>query len=280
MRNLCKKMTSSIRWAVDFDAWQPTEAQFALASSCLQLEERDRIGRFYFRRDVKSSLLGRLLLRKFLYTVSDISYNDILLERDGAGKPFCRQVPNWAFNVSHHGRYAVLAGEVDTDLLGVDVMTSHYGGGKSLSEFFRLMSRQFSSFEWKTIKSGQSEADQMLLFNRHWALKESYVKATGTGIVVDLQSLEFRMASMELHPGKYESGTKLFVNGEHKSWQFEETILNDHVIAVAFKNIQNRKESPPFSVLTVDEILSGAVPVLPADSKYVTNYFQKIECPY
>ena len=41
------------------------------------------------------------------------------------------------------------------------------------------------------------EHEQLRQFYRHWALKESYVKATGEGIVIDLTRIEFSYASRE-----------------------------------------------------------------------------------
>jgi phosphopantetheinyl transferase len=55
--------------------------------------------------------------------------------------------PSILFNVSHQGDLAVLAGATGClpgHSLGVDVMKFEYSGGKTLSEFFRIMTRNFS----------------------------------------------------------------------------------------------------------------------------------------
>jgi hypothetical protein len=55
--------------------------------------------------------------------------------------------PSILFNVSHQGDLAVLAGVTGClpgHSLGVDVMKFEYSGGKTLSEFFRIMTRNFS----------------------------------------------------------------------------------------------------------------------------------------
>lgn len=280
MRGSFRTMSTSIRWAVDFEAWQPSNYQIGLASSCVQAEEKARIGQFVFRRDLKASLVGRLMMRKFLSTFAEIPYKEIHLERDERGKPFSRQATNLSFNVSHQGRYSVLAGEIGNKTVGVDIMPVLYEGGKNLNEFFRLMSRQFSAFEWGTIKSGCTELEQMAMFNRHWALKESYVKATGTGIVVDLQSLEFRVKTRDLSEDYYVTDTALFISGVAQPWKFEEILLDNHVIVVAL-NCQNRKVNPPkFDKLSVDEILESAVPLRDNDGDFVREYFKKDERPY
>lgn len=50
-----------LRWAVNSTAWAPTVDDLAFALACVQPEERDRIGRFYFQRDAKLALLGTCL---------------------------------------------------------------------------------------------------------------------------------------------------------------------------------------------------------------------------
>jgi 4'-phosphopantetheinyl transferase len=73
-------------------------------------------------------------------------------------------------------------------------------------EFFRLMRRQFTVDEWKQIENPTFDgADKMSTisttlgdrqlaeFFRHWSLKESYVKAIGSGLNIDLQRLNFKV---------------------------------------------------------------------------------------
>ena len=65
-------------------------------------------------------------------------------------------------------------------------------------EFFRLMRRQFTDNEWRQIdnpvvdKSIKTDP-QLALFFRHWTLKESFVKAVGLGLTINLQRLNFQV---------------------------------------------------------------------------------------
>ena len=71
-------------------------------------------------------------------------------------------------------------------------------------EFFRLMRRQFTVDEWNQIErptfDGADEMSatlgnrQLAAFYRHWSLKESYVKAIGSGLNIDLQRLNFKVS--------------------------------------------------------------------------------------
>ena len=53
-----------------------------------------------------------------------------------------------------------------------------------------LFLAQLAESEW-TLLSSQRSKDRIQLFHRFWALKESYIKATGIGLVEDLKCLEF-----------------------------------------------------------------------------------------
>lgn len=68
---------------------------------------------------------GRLLLRKVVADILKIPYSEIQLSRTEKGKPYLeggsRNLPDFSFNVSHQGSYAVLAAETGHPV-GVDVM--------------------------------------------------------------------------------------------------------------------------------------------------------------
>lgn len=272
-----------IRWVFDFESWQPTESQWLLATACIQEEEMERIGQFMFKRDAKASLAGRLMIRKFIADNSDLKFNEILLKRDDRGKPYLdgSLKEKLSFSVSHHGRFAVLAGQTDGAVVGVDVMTTKYNGGKDLNDFFRIMSRHFTPCEWDAIKN-TSELNEMkmLLFNRHWALKESYVKATGTGIVVDLRNIEFRIRSKKLASNSFITDTELYLDRLKRSdWTFHETLLDcDHLVAVAIGTGQC--ETSPFLPLNFDELLQDATPLRPGNIQYCNSFMKKDERPY
>lgn len=65
---------SVVRWAFRVSSWHPTEQEWLKAASYIQAEEKERIGKFVFRRDAKSSMIGRLLIRKFVQQVTLARY--------------------------------------------------------------------------------------------------------------------------------------------------------------------------------------------------------------
>ena len=65
-------------------------------------------------------------MRKAVEEQLQIPYNEIKFERTEKGKPFLRNeietaLPNFSFNVSHQGQFAVLATEPEWQV-GIDVM--------------------------------------------------------------------------------------------------------------------------------------------------------------
>lgn len=282
------RMSPVIRWAFNWKEWSPSKTQFEHAISCIQNEEKIRLGKFVFRKDIKASLVGRLLMRKFVNEYTGLPYDKIIFARDEYNRPILKNNFttnfNISFNVSHQGSYTVLVGELAEIKLGVDIMALEYAGGKSISEFFRIMNRNFSTAEWEEIRgstSEKSEMEQISMFCRHWALKESYVKALGVGIVVDLRSIDFQTNS-ELSRNSVVTDTVLYIDGIKQDWLFEESLLDSqHCIAVALEKNKNplHLHNTTFKIIDHEKLLAHSVPLCPTDSQYATLYFSKSEKP-
>lgn len=267
----------NIRWAFNFSKWSPKYSDIMLSTTCIQSDEKERLSRFVFKKDFKSSLIGRLLMRKFVHEATLYPYNDIRFLRDERGKPVL-SIPhsNLAFNVSHQGDYVVLAGNVG-DILGVDVMKLEYTGGKSVRDFFHVMRRQFSENEWITIKNCGNEKDQIAMFCRHWCLKESYVKAVGVGITVNLQDISFKINTPALSKERVTADSELYVEGVQRQWCFEEMLINDeHCVAVARPSNVCTTNMELFREIDFDTVVLNAVPLLEQDVTYCAQYFNKL----
>ncbi|XP_024062361.1 L-aminoadipate-semialdehyde dehydrogenase-phosphopantetheinyl transferase isoform X2 [Terrapene carolina triunguis] len=239
---------------------------------------------------------GRLLIRKLIAEKLWIPWNEIHLQRTSKGKPFLVNDilgihPNFNFNVSHQGDYAVLAAEPELQV-GIDIMKTNLPGSGSVPDFFRIMKRQFTEAEWRVIKSMNNEWIQLDMFYRHWALKESFIKAIGIGIGFNLQRIEFNASPLQLEVGKVYKETKMLLDGDkEEGWTFEETRLDDlHHVAVALgkPEVFVQKDSnvfskdltqPQFQVLTFDDLVATGVPMAPEDPAYWDNFCSKQECP-
>ncbi|XP_055621491.1 L-aminoadipate-semialdehyde dehydrogenase-phosphopantetheinyl transferase [Toxorhynchites rutilus septentrionalis] len=273
------------RWAFDLSSWQPSWTELLLATSCVQPDEKRRLAKFVFRDDVHASLIGRLMMRRFVHLATGLEYDRIEFDRDGKGKPFLKN-PGFAvnFNVSHQGRYCVLAGLAgasDRQLprIGVDVMKIEYAGGRPLWDFFRLMDRNFSEEEWMYIRSHQSESEQLEAFIRNWCLKESYVKNVGVGIAVDLRKISFKIGTKVLDTEKVIYDSTLRLNDELlKDWRFEESLIDkDHCVAVAFEHMHDGVDLSEncFETVGFEALVEAHKPLLAIDENYCEDIISK-----
>ncbi|GFV63843.1 l-aminoadipate-semialdehyde dehydrogenase-phosphopantetheinyl transferase [Trichonephila clavipes] len=277
---------ASIRWAFNVTNWKPTFDQWKLAVQCVQKEECDRCYRFVFAEDCKTSMVGQLFMRKVVSECLGLPYDEIVFLRSSSGKPYLKNSENFSFNVSHHGDYCVLAAEQNSTV-GIDVMKIEHRGKRSVPEYFSLMRKQFSSSEWDFIMQPGPEKEQLKRFYRLWCLKESYVKAIGTGIVFDLQSLSFSCPTPILLRNITTVDTKLYEKGQLKSkWKFEETVLDEnHYIAVATQSIQQIGDEElrgnniqlSFHFLTFNELMQNSKPFQRTEDNFWEDFKSKDE---
>lgn len=275
-------LRGSVRWAFNAKAWDPTDQEWLLASRCIQLEEKERIQKFAFKADAKSSMVGRLMMRKFAHLATGDAYDKIIIIRDKNGRPEIKNKPFAIdFNVSHQGKYTVLAGEVGHNAtIGVDIMSLEHKTGHQLKEFFRLMHRTFTTDEWNTILSSHLDEKRSAMFFRHWCLKESYTKAIGVGITTDLRRIAFKLGTLSLSQDKPCADTTVEVDGaQDTTWSFHEWLLDpEHCVSVALQSPDMPNIQPvPFTVLTWSELMKGVKPILPSDVRYCEDFMNKKE---
>ncbi|XP_068174148.1 L-aminoadipate-semialdehyde dehydrogenase-phosphopantetheinyl transferase [Antennarius striatus] len=290
----------SVRWAFRCGSWTPSRSDWLFAARCIQREEKDRIGQFAFAKDAKAAMAGRLLLRRFVSERMGVPWSQIRLERSPRGKPYLAaplkvisgsspEPPAWSFNLSHQGDYAVLAAEQGLQV-GVDIMKTSMPGSSSVPEFFSIMTRQFTPYEWSVIHSAGSEHQQLAAFHRHWALKESFIKAIGTGLGFNLQRVEFHVSPERLTWGHVQRQTKMHLDEEEEEdWVFEESLLDaDHHVAVALGPTDKPGSTslgplplPPaaFTLLSFSELIASASPLTEEDSSYWDSFRMKAEAP-
>ncbi len=269
---------SEVRWAVNIAKWRPCGVEWSNALSLIQEKEQERICRFTFKRDAKASLVGRLMLHKLIRETLKIPNEEIHFERTEKGKPFLPKLAlPFHFNVSHQGAYTVVAASSSTELLGVDVMridVERFEEEAKLQDFFYTMRRQFTSREWTNIRNGDRK-EQLKNFYRHWCLKESYVKAVGVGIGMNLLSLDFNVSQPLTG---IVTSTLLEINGKPEdSWKFEEQLLDEeHCVCVALKSANSAPL--PFEFVKIDDLLLPC-PELPTHKQWAADFDAKEEEP-
>ncbi|XP_002405293.3 L-aminoadipate-semialdehyde dehydrogenase-phosphopantetheinyl transferase isoform X2 [Ixodes scapularis] len=276
----------SVRWAFNFMAWKPTQEEWLFATRCVQSEEKCRIDKFVYSKDAKSSMIGRLLLRKCISECLEIPYEALRLGRTENNRPVVedpdiQEHMPFDFNVSHQGDFSVLAAD-HYSKVGVDVMKIEYSGGKTVGEFFSLMRRQFTPGEWRFIEGPGTERDLLRRFYRLWSLKESFVKAEGVGLGIDLQRLNFVCETPEVSVGSLTKDTKLYFDGRLLTdWMFQETLLDEKHCACTALRIE---DSPPpedvlFENVTFQELVQGARPIRSLNACDWTLFAAKAESP-
>uniref|UniRef100_A0A1B6KSW7 L-aminoadipate-semialdehyde dehydrogenase-phosphopantetheinyl transferase n=1 Tax=Graphocephala atropunctata TaxID=36148 RepID=A0A1B6KSW7_9HEMI len=277
---------NSARWAFNCGNWSPSDKDWQLLASGLDAIDKEQVGKFVFQKDAKSAMAGRFLTKKYVTEATGLAWRDIRILRDKEHKkpylPYemfgCVQVQ---FNISHSGDYVVLAGEVGDINLGVDLMKIEKQRTTSVAEFFRLMNKQFTVEEWDVMKSQTTQAEQMAMFYRFWCLKESYTKATGTGITVDLQKICFKLNSLVLSQNVIVDNTEVYVEGQkQEGWKFEESMIDgDHIATVAYSNCDESVKPLPnsrlFSLLTYSELISEHQQISETDCGYAQAFMTK-----
>lgn len=233
-----------------------------------------------------SEQAGRLMIRKLVAEKLNIPWDHIRLQRTSKGKPVLAKDSlnpylNFNFNISHQGDYAVLAAEPEVQV-GIDIMKTSFPGRGSIPEFFHIMKRKFTKKEWETIRSFNDEWTQLDMFYRHWALKESFIKAIGVGLGFEMQRLEFDVSPLNMDIGQVYKETCLILDGEEeKEWAFEESKIDEHhFVAVAVRkpdgsrhqNVSYQDDSKlsqrKFTILNFNDLVASAIPMTPEDPSF------------
>ncbi len=149
--------------------------------SQLSESRRRKTDALRFEKDRMLSGGAGILLQRAL---NDAGLEYAPLEVGEHGKPFFPAYPGFHFNLSHSGT-KVLCATADRSV-GCDVE-------KVAAERQTLAKRFFSAEEYAALLAQPTEEDQCIFFYRLWALKESFLKATGRGLSVPLNAFSVQI---------------------------------------------------------------------------------------
>lgn len=152
---------------------------FRLAYSNASAGRREKTDRYRFERD-KCLSLGAEMLLQYGLREANTETTAICGKSDPLGKPKLSNT-NLHYNISHSGDWAICA--VSDIEVGCDIE-------KIGSADLNVAKRFFCPEEYAHIAEQASPTEQRLLFYRYWTLKESFIKATGLGLTMPLDSFQ------------------------------------------------------------------------------------------
>jgi len=159
------------------DELRLTEIEYWLDSFELQ-----QLRRFRFAHQRRQYLASHGLLRYVLAQYVNLPEKDLLFFRSKYGKPGLAKHPDLAFNLSHSQDIAILAVAKATDL-GADV--------ERINEKISIDSMINSNFHPGEIQqlALSAKEERCRHFYEYWTLKESMLKALGTGLSTPLDQV-------------------------------------------------------------------------------------------
>ncbi len=170
------------------------------------LDRKAKTDRYVNHNDKILSLGGEALL---FYALKSEGITDFEIEYSQKGKPYLKNTDNVFFNLSHSGDTVMCAlsgAEVGCDT--EKVRDTAHGCAK----------RFFCPEECDFIASRKTEEKRKDAFFRLWTLKESFVKATGAGLSLGLDSFCFDLSG---------TAPKLSHSPDGNFYYFKEFDFND-----------------------------------------------------
>jgi len=167
--------------------------------------------RYKYWEDRTRHLLGKILLVKAFqmyglghHSLHEIKYNEY-------GKPFISDKMD--FNISHSGQYVVCAIGTETNV-GIDIEQIN---DIRLDDFHNTM----TGSQWEVIHGAENAFNE---FFRFWAMKESIMKAIGTGLSIAPRDIVIEQNAAEI------GGSK---------WYLKELEIDHNYPAYVASNVEN-----------------------------------------
>lgn len=152
--------------------------------------ERMRILRYRNWADQLRALGAALLARYALAEIYRITPTEVVLARDGRGRPFMQCPEGFAgdFNVSHHGAWVGCA-VVEIGRVGLDIVYP--------AEFTPAVLAAFNAAERRYVENIADGQRRKSALAKLWATKEAVLKMLGTGLFVDPSAVEIQLDSLQ-----------------------------------------------------------------------------------
>ena len=149
------------------------------AYGLLSENRKNKVDYFRFLKDKKLSSGAYLLLNKLL---QDEKISGPVFKKGKYGKVYISNYENIYFNMSHSGKF--VACTISDKEVGVDIELIDDEIDLNIAKHY------FYNSEYENILNAKNPKDE---FFKYWVLKESYMKYTGLGFNLDLDSFEIIM---------------------------------------------------------------------------------------
>jgi len=147
----------------------------------VKLSQQRKIDGFKFDKD-KNLSLGSELLLKYVMINEGLDYNSLTIKKGRHNKPYV-DVKDFYFNVSHSGKYALIA--ISNKEVGCDIEEIEKADINVVKRFFH------ENEYYKLLTLLQEERNDV--FYRLWTMKEAYRKNKGVGLQMALNEDDFSM---------------------------------------------------------------------------------------
>ncbi|MED0658868.1 4'-phosphopantetheinyl transferase family protein [Bacillus smithii] len=204
----------------------------------LNRETKKKISRFLNESDKIRSLLSHLFLKYLISRELSCDLTDIQLAYEKYGKPYLLSSKELSFNISHSGEFIAIA--ISNENVGIDIQ--EYID----LDYEELAMRFFTKQEYNYISSASNVKEN---FFRIWTLKESYLKARGSGLHSPLNSFYFSFKNNKIH---------LYHEGNNTMFYFHSEIIHDnyHMSICSTKEIGDF-EFHEYNQVELDTLLLG-----------------------
>jgi 4'-phosphopantetheinyl transferase len=206
--------------------------------------ELARAGRFVSARDRRDFAACHALLRIMLSRITGRLAYEWVFSPSLHGKPSIAAghgLPDLQFNISHT-RGLVAAAVAQRHPVGVDVQIVD-----ASCDQLDLARRFFAAAEAELVHAA-SASDRPRVFAQLWTLKEAYIKATGVGLSMPLDSFAFDLDRLQVRFRREGADSPA-------AWQFTSSMVtNAHALSVALHVAD--QPSPPVNLrqLTGEEL--------------------------
>ncbi|CAM9434623.1 unnamed protein product, partial [Ectocarpus fasciculatus] len=217
------------------------------------LPERDRARVLKYRnvKDRHHSLVSVLMQRSLIQRTFQVTEEEYSILRTAENKPYLCLGPRdgekgtWNYNVSHQGDFVCILSHprllVGVDIVEVKLRATWRAGVPAYIDLFK--GNQFSAAE---VQRMLQQSDPLTHFFINWSMKEAFIKAIGTGLYYELETIEFVIVYDSPRTGGEVRGTaQVWLNKVlQPKWSFAFCSLNEtHIVSVATGPVDDAADS-------------------------------------